>query len=93
MSDYLVGEIVTCTATFEAEGEIRDPTTVRFLIEDPTHTITEVAEDDAVHVDDGVYAIDVELTRKGYWSVRVEGTGAVAAPAEITLHAVTALRL
>lgn len=69
-------------------GEPADPTTVIFLVRDPTGTVTEVAHE---QLGDGLYRAEFIVDRSGIWIAHAEGQGALVVTDEIQFEVRTAL--
>ena len=92
MQNFYQGNLIRVTATFrDIDRNLVDPTVVTARIEDPAGTETVYIYNSGpqiVRVSVGVYYVDVDLTAKGIWYYRFEGTGAVKAASQGSLNCI-----
>jgi hypothetical protein len=80
MNTYDVGDLVRIDATFTVDATATDPTTVICRVKAPDGTVSaktygtdaEVVKESTA----GVYHLDIDITQRGTWRYRWEGTGA-----------------
>jgi hypothetical protein len=86
VNTYDIGQAVRFTVTFaDTAGVSTDPTTVTFIIRDPSGTETTYTYPPAgtiVKDDTGDYHADVTIDEAGLWYYRWTGTGVLVAAAE-----------
>jgi len=91
VNTYDIGQAVRCDVVFaDTAGTATDPTTVTFIIRDPSGNETTYTYPPAgTIVKDGVgdYHADVTLDEAGLWYYRWEGTGALVAASEHGFYA------
>ena len=80
MSDYLLGNLIRCSADFinKATGAYVDPTTVVFKYKQSTgivYTYTYGVDGELVKDSTGKYHVDLDASIKGRWYYRFESTG------------------
>jgi hypothetical protein len=87
---YDRGDVTRISVAFtNAAGAAADPTVVRVLYKSLESAVTTlVYPTDAALVKDstGNYHVDIDLLAEGVWSIRIEGTGVVAAAAELQVN-------
>lgn len=78
-----VGQRHRFSAVFQADETSTDPTDVVVSVMDPDGEVTDAAEvNDAGN---GLFHVDVDLTKWGPWVIRWAGTGTVPAATETTV--------
>jgi hypothetical protein len=89
ITHYDIGDVWAPQATFKVGGTNTDPTTVTARVKEPDGTITTLGPvsgatggSGITRVSAGVYTVPLTLDTAGYWSVRIEGSGAAAGAAE-----------
>lgn len=87
MQEYFIGAKPVITATFkDATGALSNPTTVVFMLRDPSGTETSVTSPNAAIVNGSTgiwtYTHTSTVTTPGEWSVRVKGTAGTFAAFE-----------
>lgn len=85
---YDIGDAPRFSVTFEVDGAVQDPTTLRFKFKEPGGTeTTYIYGTDAELVRDsaGAYHVDLALNTAGVWHVRWVGTGNAAGAEEYSV--------
>ena len=95
MANYDVGDLIRCQGTFtDTNGDAVDPTTVTFIVLDPSgNETTHVYGTDAevVRSAAGVYHVDVSIDEGGQWAYRFSSTGTGQAAGEKRYQVVESL--
>ena len=80
LNTYVVGDLVTMTATFtNASGTLTNPTSVSGSVKDPSGTVTSPS---VSQQSTGVYIMQYTISIPGLHSYRIAGTGAATAAGE-----------
>ena len=86
---YDIGDLVILKATFLVEETPTDPSTVTFRLLRPDKTklvYVYETDDELTQLSEGVYEVEIPITKSGTWIYRFEGTGDAVAAEEASFN-------